>query len=220
MKPVRAIVSGVASVAVNGLLVVGLAAAGGLGQDEDPSRRTDSVRVVPRPPPPEPEPEPPAPDAPPDRPRQASMAPPVEASPVQGNLQGLAVPETDPDLYDWEARGQLPSFVSGEAMSQEMGRAMEVEPAQLLVQPNLDRFYPRRAEIDRIEGHTDILIRIDARGRPEEVTVIDSQPPGVFEEAARAAGRQFRLRPARRGGRPEPSQKVFRLEWSLPEDGP
>lgn len=211
---------GTSSVAVNGLLLFGLATAMGGADVAEEEIGPDRVRVVARPPPPPPpDPNPPAADAPSSAAAPpASLAPPVEPSPVQGTLEGLPIPKTQRELFaEWQGAGKLPSFVASGASARSAGKVLEVQEAQLLFQPNLERYYPRRARDGGIEGHTDVLLSVSARGKVEDVQILDSQPPGVFEGAARAAARQLRLQPAKRNGRPQPSKKALRLTWTLPD---
>lgn len=53
--------------------------------------------------------------------------------------------------------------------------------------------YPLRARRRRIEGHVDVELLVDGRGRVRSVTVLKAQPPGVFEHAVREALLQWRF---------------------------
>lgn len=56
--------------------------------------------------------------------------------------------------------------------------------------------YPARARADNIEGHVVLSLLIDAAGRVERAQVVESQPPGIFDDAALEAVRQWRFEPA------------------------
>lgn len=61
--------------------------------------------------------------------------------------------------------------------------------------------YPARARARGIEGTVTLSLLIDESGRVSEASVLDAQPPGVFDDAALAAVRQWRFTPARYEGR-------------------
>ena len=62
--------------------------------------------------------------------------------------------------------------------------------------------YPRAASAQGKEGFVVLRILIDPMGRVLEAHVVRARPPGIFEEAAVAALRAWRFRPARNQGRP------------------
>ncbi len=76
--------------------------------------------------------------------------------------------------------------------------------------------YPPRARQKNIEGYVKLSFIINERGEVEKLAVIESDPPGVFEETAIAAVGSTRYSPARYRGQPvrfRATQKVpFRLE--------
>lgn len=55
--------------------------------------------------------------------------------------------------------------------------------------------YPRAARVDGVEGWVRLAYRIDAGGRVEDVMVLESQPPGVFDAAAQRALARWRFDP-------------------------
>jgi TonB family protein len=58
--------------------------------------------------------------------------------------------------------------------------------------------YPREAAVRGIEGAVSLSFLIDARGRAHQIAVIEVTEPGVFEQAAKAALREWRFDPDRR----------------------
>lgn len=72
-------------------------------------------------------------------------------------------------------------------------------PARPLVRPAPT--YPGEARLRRIEGRVALVLRVDERGRVSDVHVKHAEPPGVFDEVARATAMRYRFEPARRGGR-------------------
>ena len=67
----------------------------------------------------------------------------------------------------------------------------------------------------RLTGITVLELAIDSNGRVTAVEVIESDPPGVFERAARRAARRLRYQPAARDGRAATGTTRVELEWKL-----
>jgi TonB family protein len=55
--------------------------------------------------------------------------------------------------------------------------------------------YPAGALRRHIEGWVDLELRVDSAGKVIDVSVVGSQPPGVFEDAAVATARRWRFAP-------------------------
>jgi len=81
--------------------------------------------------------------------------------------------------------------------------------------PDLNSYYPRRARMRGITGRTRIELHIDDRGRVQQVDVLSTSPPGVFEIAAQRVGRSLRFSAAQREGRPIPSRVQLNLIWKI-----
>jgi len=62
--------------------------------------------------------------------------------------------------------------------------------------------YPSAAERKRIQGLVRIAFTVDTRGRVGKIEVLDSQPPGIFDEAAIASARRWRFVPGKVEGKP------------------
>jgi protein TonB len=71
--------------------------------------------------------------------------------------------------------------------------------------------YPPRALMRGIEGHVTVSFVVDGRGLVQDVDVVDAEPEGYFEEAARAAVQRWRFRPHRRDGEPIPVVVTTRI---------
>jgi len=67
-----------------------------------------------------------------------------------------------------------------------------------IVQPQ----YPVSAYNSHLKGTVTIGFRIDASGSTSHIHIIDSQPPGIFDDAARAAVKQWLFQPATVNGQP------------------
>lgn len=88
-------------------------------------------------------------------------------------------------------------------------------PAQREGTFDLDRFYPRAARLRNVTGSTSIRLAISAEGRVTAVEVLESTPPGVFEQAAERLARTLRFRPATAGGKPVASQQDTTITWTM-----
>ena len=71
----------------------------------------------------------------------------------------------------------------------------------VLLQGDALRF-PEAARRDGVEGAVRLRYDVDSEGRVRNAQVLDGTPAGVFDEAALAAVRSWRFRPARRNGQP------------------
>lgn len=66
--------------------------------------------------------------------------------------------------------------------------------------------YPAR-HLDRA-GWVHLEFDVTAAGTTANIQVLDSEPPGIFEGAARSGARHFRYRPAMEAGQPVPCDRV------------
>lgn len=202
--------------AINGAVAVGLAALSqGAGDAKEELRA--SVRAVP-PPPPEPEPDPePEVQEPTQLLQEQASLPPLDLPDPTAGSDAIAVPRTDPSLLQFAGAFAMPSFVAAQGAEGEMAEALEVREAQLMFQPDTERFYPRQARAQGLEGRSLVRVRIDPRGRVVAAECVQSHPHGLFDEAAEALARQMRYRPASRNGRPQASNRTVEVKWNLPE---
>jgi len=77
--------------------------------------------------------------------------------------------------------------------------------------------YPKHAAEQGIDGRVVLLVDVDADGRPLEVEVEQSEPAGVFDQAAVDAVRQWRFSPAVEGGRPVAGRVRVPIQFEAPE---
>lgn len=84
--------------------------------------------------------------------------------------------------------------------------------------------YPETAYINRLPGKVRLRAYISADGRVDKTEVVAATPSGHFEQAAIDAVQRTRFSPARKGGRPVPSQKLIEVEFDpygpTPEERP
>ena len=178
-----------------------------------------AMRMVPLTPPPQPaEPEPIAsPETVRAASREASPSPVDPPAPTPPALAGLA-PSAAPGslalgpIGDLPSVGELPEVeVETEPGAAESADA-PVTPARVTSRPAAQ--YPALAQRRGIEGHVTLRLRIDERGRVVDAVVVESEPKGIFDSAAKRAARKYRFTPARSGTKPVAStlQQTIRFE--------
>ncbi|MEO8443689.1 MAG: TonB family protein [Gammaproteobacteria bacterium] len=69
----------------------------------------------------------------------------------------------------------------------------QVAFSSLTLRNYVEADYPRNAAARRIAGWVDVAFTVDAAGRPGNARVVDSEPAGMFEDAALSAVRRWRF---------------------------
>lgn len=115
-----------------------------------------------------------------------------------GNVSGLAVdlPDLDIDL--------------GLDFGSEIQIARELIP---LVRIPAD--YPRRALINEIEGYVIVRFIVTETGSVLDPEVLRSEPPGVFDTAAKRAVRRWKFQPQIRDGKPTRVISMTKINFEL-----
>ncbi|GAB6068503.1 hypothetical protein JCM13664_18230 [Methylothermus subterraneus] len=62
--------------------------------------------------------------------------------------------------------------------------------------------YPPQAKKANLQGYVLLAVQVDEQGRVIEAQVLESSPPGVFEQSALEGIRRWRFSPARAKGKP------------------
>ena len=75
--------------------------------------------------------------------------------------------------------------------------------------------YPEAARREARTGKVRLRLKLEADGRVVDVEVADADPPGLFEESARAAFAAARFSPAYREGRPVRVQMRIEVRYDL-----
>lgn len=97
------------------------------------------------------------------------------------------------------------------------GCASGPRPLQLLA--GADPAYPAAAQAAGIEGQVTVSYDVTPAGRVANAVVVAADPSGVFEEAALAAVRSWRFRPATEPGLPSViPRQVSVLRFRLGDD--
>ena len=96
------------------------------------------------------------------------------------------------------------------------GCASSSRPLQFLSGPDL--VYPSAAKEAGIEGQVVVRYDVTAAGTVANARVLESQPEGIFEEAALASLSHWRFRPRIEGGKAVPApDRVSTLRFQLGE---
>lgn len=80
---------------------------------------------------------------------------------------------------------------------------------------DLDRFYPRLARNRGITGSSRIRLHIGADGQVTAAEVLESEPQGIFDQAAERLGASLRFLPAQLGGQPVASVQDTTITWTV-----
>ena len=71
--------------------------------------------------------------------------------------------------------------------------------------------YPQLAYQNRIRGRVALRILINERGEIDDISVVESEPRGVFDDTALGATKMLAFSPAIRDGRPVKSEKTIEI---------
>lgn len=213
------------AIAANLGIVVGLSQVSRLhGPTIEPPLAVRSIRQAE-------DPEPPPPP-PPEAPRESSEEPMEEAVPIAlpsldlpaTSNSDLALPQIDSLDEPLALALSVPPFVPigppGDGLESATPAGTGAtptfdSPAQREGAFDLDRFFPRTARLRGITGSTRLRLTISAEGRVTGVEVLESDPPGVFEQAAERLARSLRFRPATAGGKPVASEQETPIKWTI-----
>ncbi|MCB9679855.1 MAG: TonB family protein [Alphaproteobacteria bacterium] len=152
---------------------------------------------------------------PPDRPkpkpkpekRTPSPRPPMPA--LTAGLAGLdfGLPQFQGGLD--EATDALIGEVGDVVMTAE---TVDAPPRPVdVVQPE----YPVRARADAITGYVTLSVLVDEQGNVSDLRILEARPPGVFDNAALNAVRQWHFRPATYEGRAVSVRATQTLRFEL-----
>jgi len=206
----RTVVCFAASVLAHALVIVGLVVRPPAGPAAGPGiiearlegsvGTPDETQLAARPAPDDP-PEHPAPDAPPQ-----SSQPSRPELPFDDSAHAKSLPPPASAAAGFSGSGEetnespLPEIESVAAVDDTWyaARQLDVLPTALVeVQP----VYPEAAATQSIGGEVTLLLLVDEMGQVRERSVVASEPPGVFDEAALAAFRKVPFQPAMKDGR-------------------
>lgn len=138
-------------------------------------------------------------------PASQPSAPRTDAPPAQRNEATEARAATPPS-------NGLPTLPINIDSNWYQARQVDKQPKSIgVIEPE----YPEDAARRNIEGTLKLMLKIDDLGRVQSAEVVEATPPGVFDEAALAAFRAARFRPAMKDGRPVRYQAYMRVDFKL-----
>jgi len=164
--------------------------------------------------------------APAELPDAVPPAPPPELPP-----EPAAEIEASPGAGGDEREASILPEIESEAAIDDTwypAKQLDVLPVALAeVEPR----YPELASAQSVGGEVTLLLLVDEMGEVQERSVVEADPPGVFDGAALDAFRDVRFQPARKNGRNVRSRVLVTLSFnpeplvreealSAPEDQP
>ena len=191
------------AVVIVGLLVMNSVVT---GPDEDDD--TDVVSFFVPPPPPEPPPERREPQQrEPRRTNRPALAPPPE---LGSSLSGIQVA-----LPEFQAQGVRDV---SETLLGDLDNVALTE--NTVDQPPVPRnapppTYPERAKQREIEGEVRVSALVGSDGRVKRLKILESDPPGVFDEVVKTTVSNWTFSPARYNGQPVETWVTIPIPFSL-----
>ena len=110
----------------------------------------------------------------------------------------------------------LPAGNSGSVAPVADATELVDEPPVLVNGFDLERFYPRNARLRGIEGVSSMRLELGIDGKVTASSIVVSEPPGVFDSAAKALCKTLHYTPARMRGTPVACAITLSVEWRLP----
>lgn len=175
-----------------GVLVLVLVMNAGTTLSTDDDGSAETAFDVPPPPPPKPKKQP---KPKPKKRKKRNKAPPAPI--VGANLGGLS--------FGLEGLGDAALAAGADSLLGDVDNVVMTEDSVDDPPKPVSRKapqYPDRARKKGISGRVVLSVLIDASGNVSDVRVVESEPPGVFDEAAVAAVKTWRFQPAMYEGNP------------------
>jgi TonB family protein len=138
----------------------------------------------------------------------AHVASAVPVRSAKARKEGAPAPSRDGSRGD--AGADLTGITPAADAAYYPARELDVYPALLVP---LSIVYPERASAEDRAGRALIMVLIDARGYVTDVTVMEADPPGYFEDAARKTLDHAAFSPGRRNGIPVRSRVLIQLSF-------
>ena len=142
-------------------------------------------------------------------------------------ISGAALPEVHPSISKAEAgvtgdavpanAASSPVLPGSDSEIAAMPDPVHYEARELDVYPRTLRpitpTYPVSARDAQLAGSVTLMVMIDEGGRVVSASVLDAEPEGVFDQAARDAVAEIAFYPAQRNGRTVRSQILIKVEF-------
>ena len=142
--------------------------------------------------------------------RSQSKTPPAPITGLSSQLSGvdLGLPEFSMDGLD-ELEKNILGDNSGVIMTDD---TVDASPKAIHQSPAT---YPARARAKGIEGYVVFSLLIGITGAVEQVKIVESQPEGVFDEAATQSMQAWKFEPAQYQGQPVKTWAKQRIRFDL-----
>jgi protein TonB len=75
--------------------------------------------------------------------------------------------------------------------------------------------YPREARSTGVEGWIELQLELDSQGHVIRSDVLESEPPGFFDDAAKTAVARWRYCPPTEVGQPYPDPHTTKLKFEI-----
>jgi protein TonB len=75
--------------------------------------------------------------------------------------------------------------------------------------------YPREASSAGVEGWVELQLELDSQGHVIRSDVLESEPPGFFDDAAKTAVARWRYCPPTEVGQPYPDPHTTKLKFEI-----
>jgi protein TonB len=153
-------------------------------------------------------------------PREEQSPPPSMSAPLASKRQRTpSAPLTpkskiEPDVRDLQMPAAGVNVPAARDPIYYTARQLDVYP-QPLAAINLP--YPDSAVAERVDGRLLLSLAIDDFGIVTDVSVVEAQPPGYFEEAARAIFLPMRFAPGIKDGRPVRTRVQIQIRYTYGE---
>ncbi len=134
------------------------------------------------------------------------------APPLARTLPGPAAPQSVPSAtVEVPAAPASPvTITSSVDLTYYSAREVDVHPRALrAIEPD----YPVEADRNKLSGTVRLQLKVEADGRVSDVEVVNSTPPGAFDESAIRAFRNARFEPAQKAGRPVRALVMIEVEY-------
>lgn len=90
-----------------------------------------------------------------------------------------------------------------------------IDAGELVALVRMPPEYPAQARMRRIEGFVDVEFTVDQEGRVRDVSVVNADPPGIFDRAAISSVRYWKFAPKQENGQPVQVVARQRIEFEL-----
>lgn len=149
--------------------------------------------------------EPPPPEKMPPKPEMNVEKVDRQLSPMPNlNVTSFDVPYSGSGVY----LGGISDIGGGMAQSGQLIPLVRIQPQ-----------YPRRAALAGLEGFVIVEFTITPAGTVTDVSVLESQPPRVFDRSAIRAILKWKFKPKVVDGRPVPMRATLQLDFNLDNMG-